>query len=90
MTVTVEGLKAHLNLDHDEDDALLATMIGEAVAWIEGYTGTPVPVENTPAALDGATRQLAAHWYENRGEDAGASIPDAVKSLIMPFRDWSF
>ena len=46
--------------------------------------------ESVPAPLKHAILMLAAHWYEHRnpndiGTD-GVRIPDAVSSLINPFR----
>ncbi len=46
--------------------------------------------DSVPAPLKHAILMLAAHWYEHRdpgeiGTD-GTRIPDAVSSLIMPFR----
>jgi uncharacterized phiE125 gp8 family phage protein len=43
-----------------------------------------------PAPLKHAILLLAAHWYEHRDPNEigaeGARIPDAVSSLINPFR----
>lgn len=46
--------------------------------------------ESVPAPLKHAILMLAAHWYEHRDPSEigtnGARIPDAVSSLINPFR----
>lgn len=89
MAVTVAELKAHLNLEHDEDDALLAKKIAAATSWIEGFTAAPITATDTPAALDEATLQLAAHWYLDRRQEDGAGIPVAVRSLCSPFIVWA-
>ncbi|WP_152047183.1 head-tail connector protein [Aureimonas psammosilenae] len=91
MAVTVEGLKAHLNIEDDYDDTLLALLLTEAKSWISGHIDAPFPETKTPAALDGAARQLAAHWYLNRrGDEENGAIPGSVRALCAPFIVWSF
>jgi uncharacterized phiE125 gp8 family phage protein len=66
-------------------------MPGRSVAGIEldvvaGYGDAATDV---PEPLRLAIRQLAAHWYENRGVVAGgsgASLPANVAALLAPYR----
>lgn len=90
MSIALDDLKAHLNLDHDEDNALLSQKIASAKAWFASYTGATYPDENTPADLVEAVLQLVTHFYEHRGEEAEATVPASVRSLVAPYYVWAF
>ena len=90
MPIAVADLKAHLNLDTDEDDALLTRKIAAAKAWIASYTGAPFPDADTPADLDEAVLQLATHFYEHRGDEAEADIPATVRGLCAGYYVFAF
>ena len=94
MTITIANLKAHLNITTDDDDDLLADKIAAASEWVAGYTGIPSDSSDMPAAVLEATRQLAAHLYENReasliGVQAEA-LPFGLLTLLEPYRAWAF
>jgi uncharacterized phage protein (predicted DNA packaging) len=93
MSITVEDLKAHLNIDHDLDDALLQSKIEVATEWVGAYSGAEVDT-NSPAPLREAVRMLAGHLYENREATlvgvTAQSLPFGVMDLINPYRAWSF
>lgn len=68
-------LKAHLNIDHDADDALLIHKLAAAESWVEDWTGRCVDA-HVPARVTEAVLQLAAHWYANReAATVGALVP---------------
>ncbi|MEG3805349.1 head-tail connector protein [Aerococcus mictus] len=68
MAVTVDNLKAHLNLTSDADDALLADKLAAALEWVAKYTGIPSDDANLP----GRTDMLAAIFGGNKeAEDSG-------------------
>lgn len=87
--VTLEDLKAHLNLTLDDDDALLTSKLAAAKQWITGYIASDVDAATTPAPVDEAVRQLAAYLYENR-EATLVGITAASMPLLAPYRAWSF
>jgi len=93
MNVTVALLKAQLNLDGTDDDALLTHKIAAAEAWIEAQIGVAfADLDPYPASLDEAVLQLAAHWYEQReavliGVSAN-EVPFGVRELIASSRVW--
>ena len=66
MAVSLISLKAHLNITVDIDDPLLVDKLEAASEWIALYTGIPVDACDTPAPVNEAIRQLAAHLYANR------------------------
>ena len=93
MIIEIADLKAHLNLDHDDDDTLLAGKIEAAQAHVSAYVGEDLD-QDSPAALKEAVRQLAAHLYENREasivDGTVRPIPLGFHDLIAPFRAWDF
>lgn len=92
-SITVENLKAHLNLTEDADDDLLADKIKAADAWVAAFTGAAL-TDASPEPLKEAVRRIAADLYENRevslvGVTAQA-LPFGVVDLITPYRAWAF
>lgn len=92
MAVTLEILKAHLNITHDLDDSLLTQKLAAATAWVASYIGEDV-TDETPAPVDEAIMQLAGHLYENREasiEGAAELLPFSIIDLLAPYRAWVF
>jgi hypothetical protein len=83
----VELVKANLILTHDEDDALIGSLVGAATSYAVAYQHLPDGYyEDHP--MSGTTRQaivlLATHFYESRdGSTAGfwADKPEAAKAV---------
>lgn len=92
----ITDLKAHLNLEHDLDDDLLAGKIAAAEGMVARYTGAeePLAYADAPAPLKEAILQLAAHFYENREASlvgvSASELPFGFHDLVRPFRTWSF
>jgi hypothetical protein len=94
--ITLDDLKAHINVAVASDDALLADKLAAATAWVAGYTGTDVDAD--PDTIDEpmkeAVRQLAAWLYENREAAlAGVSaeqLPFGFLDLLSGYRAWAF
>lgn len=83
-------LKAHLNIDHDHDDALLTHKLAAAESWVNDWTGECVN-GHSPARVVEAVLQLAAHWYANReAATAGAlvPVPFGVTDLLRSSSAW--
>lgn len=96
MIVSLEELKAHLNITTAIDDALLPAKIAAAQSQLEGWLGYAIEEEydDVPPALKEAVLQLAAHWYENReatlvGVNA-QSLPLGFEDIVANFRRYSF
>lgn len=93
MAISLESLKAHLNVTTDADDALLTDKLAAASEWVASYTGAPIS-DDTPAPVNEAIRQIAAHLYENREASligvTAEILPFGALTLLGPFRAWSF
>ena len=91
MTVDVADLKRHLNITYNDaaDNQLIAEKLCVASEWVAGYTGIPVDASDTPAPVDEAIRQLAAHLYANREATlvgvTAQSLPFGVLDMLTPY-----
>ncbi|QLQ19214.1 MAG: phage gp6-like head-tail connector protein [Exiguobacterium profundum] len=91
--VSLPDLKAHLNLDHNLDDALLSLKLDAAEEYVANIIGVPflddlLPV---PATIRQAILMLAAHWYESREAalpGAPFAVPFGVHDLLQSHRAW--
>jgi hypothetical protein len=97
----VEQVKANLILTHDEDDALIGSLVGAATSYATAYQHLD---EGHYAQHDmsGTTRQavimLASHFYESRDgstagfwadkPDAARAVWNAVNTLLRLDREW--
>lgn len=89
--LTIEQVKLHLRLDHDEEDSLLASLIKVAAEYVETDTrrsladwGGPIPESVRVAGL-----HLVALWYENRQgvtDRPLTAIPFGIDALLQPYR----
>ena len=86
MIVTVDEVKTHLRIQHDEEDDYIAGLIAQAQTAAEDYCR--VQFEPEPVRL--AVILMTSFYYENR------DIPDmttykatrmAFDSLLYPYRD---
>ena len=99
MIVTVDEVKTHLRIQHDEEDEYIAGLIAQAQTAAEDYCWVqfePTGDENNPIEADVpepvrlAVILMTSFYYENR------DIPDmttykarrmAFDSLLYPYRD---
>ena len=99
MIVTVDEVKTHLRIQHNEEDAYIESLIKQAQTAAEDYCRVqfePVDDEGTPIETDVpepvrlAVILMTSFYYENR------DIPDmttykatrmAFDSLLYPYRD---
>lgn len=89
--LTVEELKAQLNVEHDADDALLRQKLEAAEAYAASYIGGPIP-DPCPAAIRQAILMLAALWYGVREASTFGGnpvpIPFGTHDLLRAHRAW--
>ena len=89
MILTVEQAKAHLRLQHDEEDAFLASLICQAQAVVEDYCRLAFD-ETAPQAVRLAVLLMVSHYYENRDNPDRvmyATMRVAFENLLYPYRD---
>lgn len=97
MIVSLEEMKAHLNIIDTVDDDLIASKIAAAEAHLARQLGFDMEEEypaGVPADLKEAIRQLAAHWYENREATAAgisiSTVPLSVEEIVRERRRYVF
>lgn len=89
MILTVEQAKAHLRLQHDEEDAFLASLISQAQAVAEDYCRLPFD-ETAPQAVRLAVLLMVSHYYENRDnpdKQTYLTMRMAFENLLYPHRN---
>jgi uncharacterized phage protein (predicted DNA packaging) len=92
--LTVDDLKKHLNIDHDEDDAYIEELIAVAEDAVATYINRPLceMIDSqgvVKPAIRHACRLLICTWYANRESVVFASpseLPDGVVALLLPLR----
>lgn len=92
--LTLEDLKKHLNIDHDEDDAYIEELISVAEDAVSTYVNRPLAelVDDKgklKPAVRHACRLLVGTWYANRESvvfSAPSELPDGVVALLLPLR----
>lgn len=92
--LTVEDLKKHLNIDHDEDDAYIQELISVAEDAVETYINRPLAEMvgddgKLKPAIRHACRLLVGTWYANRESvvfSTPSELPDGVVALLLPLR----
>lgn len=88
MTVTVPELKAHLRIQHDEEDGLLASLLMQAQAAAEDFCRTAIDA-NAPQAVRLAVLLMASHFYECRDssdKNSYSVMTAAFRALLYPHR----
>lgn len=92
MHVTLEDIKRHLNVDFNEDDSLITSMIEAAEASIEHTIGVPLAEITSdgslPKDLIHAIRMQTAIFYEYREGFTNGKIqqvPFALAHLLTPY-----
>ena len=83
--VSLEEVKAHLNIIGESDDSELVLLIPVAVDYVQGIVGrTLTGDDNVSGTLKLAILMAIAFFYENRGDESGSkSEPVAAKNLAL-------
>lgn len=89
MVLTVDEVKAHLRIETEEEDELIASLIRQAQATAEDYCRVSFE-ESAPEPVKLACLLMVSHYYENRDNpDTAAynSMRRAFENLLYPHRD---
>lgn len=99
MALSVNDLKAQLNITGTADDTLLTRLLSVATKMIEQHLGfaltdTDELPSGAPADLEHAVYLTAAHFYENResvlvGVNA-QPLPFGVADIVSGYRNYTF
>lgn len=89
MIVTVDEVKTHLRIQHDEEDGYLESLIRQAQATAEDYCRVQFSAPaHEPVRL--AILLFVSHYYENRDNPDRvmyATMRVAFENLLYPYRD---
>ena len=89
MIVTVDEVKTHLRIQHDEEDGYLESLIRQAQATAEDYCRVQFS-EPAPEPVRLAILLFVSHYYENRDNPdrvMHATMRVAFENLLYPYRD---
>lgn len=89
MIVTVDEVKTHLRIQHDEEDGYLESLIRQAQATAEDYCRVQLS-EPAPEPVRLAILLFVSHYYENRDNPDRvmyATMRIAFENLLYPYRD---
>ncbi len=89
MVVTVEEAKAHLRIQHDDEDAYISSLIEQSQATAEDYCRVTFD-EKAPQAVRLAVLLMVSHYYENRDnpdKHIYLTMRMAFENLLYPHRD---
>lgn len=97
--ITLDDIKLHCRIDHDDEDSLLTQYHAAAREQVENYicrplfdTVAPPDVEDGIAmtrSIEQAMLLLIGHWYAHRESVADVSmseVPHGVHALLQPYR----
>ena len=89
MILSLDEVKTHLRIQHDEENDYLETLIAQAQAAAEDYTRVEFSVD-APEPVRMAVLLMVGHYYENReaaDNIAYATMRTAFQNLLYPHRD---
>ena len=89
MIVAVSELKAHLRIQNDAEDTLLASLLTQAQAAAEDYCRVTFSDATAPEPVRLAVMLMASHFYECRdsSDKTGYStMMTAFHALLYPHR----
>lgn len=89
MILTLDEVKAHLRIQHDEEDTLLNTLIAQAQAVAEDFCRVQF-FDPAPEPVRLAVMLMTSHYYENRDNpdrQVYVTMRIAFENLLYPYRD---
>lgn len=89
MILTIDEVKTHLRVQHNEEDEYLESLIAQAQEAAEDYTRVSFS-DTAPEPVRLAVLLMVGHFYENReaaDNIAYATMRTAFQNLLYPHRD---
>lgn len=89
MILTVEEVKTHLRIQHDEEDEYIEGLIAQAQGAAEDYCRTEFAAA-APEPVRLAVLLMVSHYYENRDNpdrQVYLAMRTAFENLLYPHRD---
>ncbi|MFZ7235811.1 head-tail connector protein [Avibacterium gallinarum] len=100
MLISLELIKQHCRIDHNEEDTLLTQYETAAQSYLESQLGRKLYLNSVPeeesmglvanAAIKQAMLMTIAHWYEHRESVVVGTITKEIEQgvwrLIQPYR----
>lgn len=89
MIVTVDEVKVHLRIQHDEEDGYIGSLIAQAQAATEDYCRVQFS-EPAPGPVRLAVLLMVSYFYENRDNpdrQVYLTMRMAFQNLLYPYRD---
>lgn len=89
MIVTVDEVKVHLHIQHDEEDGYIDSLIAQAQAAAEDYCRMQFS-EPAPEPVRLAVLLMVSYFYENRDNpdrQVYMTMRMAFQNLLYPYRD---
>ena len=92
MVLTVQEVKMHLRIGHDEEDGLIESLILQAQAAAENFCRVPFDsdFDSPPEPVRLAVLLMVSHYYENRDNpdrQIYVTMRMAFENLLYPYRD---
>ena len=90
MLLSVEEVKEHLRIQHDEEDVLIEKLIAQAQTAAEDYCRVQFTDEEVPEPARLAVMLMVGHYYENRDNpdrQTYLTMRMAFENLLYPHRD---
>ena len=89
MVVTVDEVKTHLRIQHDEEDEYIGSLIAQVQAAAEDYCRVQFS-DPAPEPVRLAVLLMVSHFYENRDNpdrQVYLTMRMAFQNLLYPYRD---
>ena len=89
MILSVEEVKTHLRIQHDEEDEYIGSLIAQAQAAAEDYCRVQFS-DSAPEPVRLAAMLMVGHYYENRDNpdrQVYVTMRIAFENLLYPYRD---
>ena len=91
MIATIADVKAHLRIQHNEEDEYIETLIQQAESAAQDYCRVEFP-ESAPPAVRLAVLLMVSHFYENRDNSDKhiyLTMRMSFENLLYPHRDFT-